>query len=115
MKTIIAILSRLTDHIVTDPLRAARIKYTLADMHADFIARRITGLEGILSNLRDQQALCDRAADLAYEELEKEELNALLREHREFLDREAVVTAELDDLRYAIEEIENRLARRGAL
>lgn len=112
---IIAILSRLADRIVIDRVKAASIKYTLAEIHANFIASRIAGLKDILSNLRDQKVLCDRAADLAYEELEKEELNALLREHREFLDREAVLTAELDDLHYAIEEIENRLALRGAL
>ena len=115
MKTIIAILSRLTDLLCCDPVQAAGIKYTFAERRADFIARRITDLEGTLGNLRDKQARCDRAADLAYEELEKEELNALLRKHRKFLDREAVVAEELNHLRDEIEEIEFELARRGAL
>ena len=114
MRALIQRLSNLTDRIVTDPLKAAGIKYTLAEWHSDYVARRITDMEDILRNLRDQQALCDRAADLAYEELEQEELNALLREHREFLDREAVVAEELNRLRDEIEEIEAELARRLA-
>ena len=115
MHTLIQLLSRLIDRIYTDPVKAAGIKYSLSEMHADFIARRITDLENILGNLRDQQVLCDRVADLAYEELEREELNALLREHREFLDREAVVAEELNHLRDEIEEIEIELTRRDPI
>ena len=115
MHALIQLISNLIDSLIQDPLQAADIEYTFAERRADYIARRITDMEGILRNLRDKQALCDRAADLAYEELEREEMNALLREHREFLDREAVVAEELNHLRDEIEEIEAELVRRGAL
>lgn len=115
VKFMIQILSRVADRVARDPLKAAGIKLTLSEMHADHIARRVADLRGILGNLRDQQALCDRAADLAYEELEAEELNALLRGHREFLDREAVVREELAHLGEEIQKIETELARRGAM